>query len=228
MDFNLQKFYFENADLLDKIPSKDKLKLQKGILKKKIKSGKLIYKEGARPKGVYILKKGKVKIFQSNQDGRKQIMYIYVKGELFGYRPILCGEFHPVTAVALEDCSYDFIPTNYFIECLKQSIELNNVLLISLSHEFSVWVNNISVFAQYPVKSRIALGLLVLQEKYRMNGELSEVNLSREDLASYVGTVKETAVRVLQEYKKNGIIETQGRKIRILKPEKLKAMVNFY
>ncbi len=228
MGFELEKFYFANDHLFDGIPMSDKMKLEKGIIKRKIKSNKTIYREGSTPKGIYILKKGKVKIYQTNQDARKQIMYIYTKGESFGYRPIICNETHPVTAMALEDCSYNFIPSEHFVECLKQSNELSNALLVSLSHEFSVWVNNISVFAQYPVKSRVALGLLVLKEKYKIDGKGGEINLSRVDLASYVGTVKETAVRVLQEFRRLKFIETQGRKILILKPEELKAIVNFY
>lgn len=54
------------------------------------------------------------------------------------------------------------------------------------------------------------------------------MNLSRTDLANYVGTVKESVVRVPQEFKKQKLVETQGRKIRILKPEELKAIVSFY
>jgi CRP-like cAMP-binding protein len=228
MEFNISKFYFANTKVFENLPLKDKQMLEEGFAKRKIKSGKIIYREGSYPKGVYILKKGKVKIYQTNQDARKQIMYIYTAGEIFGFRPIVCNELHPVTAASLEDCSYDFIPREHFTKCLRVSNELCQALLVSLGHEFSVWVNNVSVFAQYPVKSRLALGLLVLKEKFKIKGKPAEINISRVDLASYVGTVKESAVRALQEFKQRKIIETQGRKIRILKPEELKAMVSFY
>lgn len=228
MAFELEKFYFASTRMFDTIPIHDRQKLEKGITIKKVKAGKIIYREGSIPKGIYVVTKGKVKIYQTNQDGRKQIMYIYTKGEMFGYRPILCNETHPVTAATLEECTYDFIPKDYFMECLRHSYEMCHALLVSMSHEFSVWTNNISVFAQYPVKSRVALGLLVLREKYKVKGKGNEVNLSRADLASYVGTVKESVVRVLQEFKKRKFVETQGRKIRILKPDELKAIVSFY
>ena len=146
MGFQIEKFYFANTGLLEKLPAKDRHLLEQGIIRKRIKATKIIYREGSVPKGVYFLKKGKVKIYQTNQDGRKQIMYIYTAGELFGFRPIICNEMHPVTAAALEECSYDFIPRDHFLECLRQSYELSRLLLESLSHEFSVWVNNISVF----------------------------------------------------------------------------------
>lgn len=228
MGFDIEKFYSASTRMFDSLPPDDRMKLAKGKVDKKAKAGKIIYREGSLPKGVYIITKGKVKIYQTNQDGRKQIMYIYTKGEMFGYRPILCNEVQPVTAAALEECAYDFIPKDYFMACLRQSYEMCHALLVTISREFSVWTNNISVFAQYPVKSRVALGLLVLREKYKVKGKGNEVNLSRVDLASYVGTVKESVVRVLQEFKKKKIVETQGRKIKILKPEELKAIVSFY
>lgn len=228
MKFELDQFYFNNALILDSLTTKSKKSLLATVQKRKFRSGKTIYREGKSPKGVYILRKGKVKIYQTGQDGVKQTMYIYTPGEMFGYRPIICEEVHPVSAVALEECSCDFIPRTHFSKCLKESNELCRVLVKSLSHEFTVWVNNISVFTRYPVKSRVALGLLILQEKFRTKEKSNEVSLSRSEFASYIGTVKEMVVRVVQEFRAKRIIETQGSKIRILKPEELKAVVKFY
>lgn len=228
MAFDLRQFYFNNTGLLDEISVQSRKRLEKGIEKRKIKARKIIYRQGAAPKGVYFLKKGKVKIYQTNQDSTKQIMYIYTAGEMFGYRPIICEENHPVSAAAIEDCSYDFIPRAHFVSCVKTSQDLAYALLVSLSHEFAVWTNNISVFARYPVKSRVALGLLILKEKFKTRERSNEVNLSRSEFASYIGTVKETVVRAIQDLRARKIVETQGSRIRILKPEELKAIVNFY
>jgi CRP-like cAMP-binding protein len=228
MKFELDQFYFNNSLILESLTTKSKKMLLATIQRRKFKSGKTIYREGKSPKGVYILRKGKVKIYQTGQDGVKQIMYIYTPGEMFGYRPIICEEVHPVSAVALEECACDFIPRAHFSRCLLESSELCRVLMKSLSHEFTVWVNNISVFARYPVKSRVALGLLILQEKFKTKEKSNEVSLSRNEMASYIGTVKEMVVRVLQDFRQQKIVETQGSKIRILNPGALKALVQFY
>lgn len=228
MGFELEKYYFSNADILSPVPMTCRMKLEEGIQTKKIKAGKIIYREGTVPKGLYILRKGKVKLYLTTQSGSKQIVYIYTNGEIFGYRPIICNEPHPMSAMTLEDCTLDFISREHFLFCLRNSFELNHALLVSLCHEFTVWVNTISVFAQFPVRSRVALGLLVLREKYKIKGRNGDINLSRNDIASFVGSVKESVVRVLQELKKKKIVETQGRKIRVLKPDELKAIVTFY
>ena len=228
MQFQIKQFNLNNADILKSLVPRDQNALLVKAQQKKFKSGKAIYREGHKPNGVYILKKGKVKVYQTAQNGQRQTMYIYTPGELFGYRPIISNEMHPVTAVALEESTCDFIPRAHFLSCVQNSPVLSNALLVSLSHEFSVWVNTISVFARYPVKSRVALALLVLQEKFRTKEKSNEVTLSRSELASYIGTVKEMVVRVVQELKKDKIVETQGSKIKILKPEELKMIVNFY
>lgn len=228
VQFDINQFYFKNENILNEISSATRKELMKTIQLRKFKSGKVIYKEGKVPKGVYILRKGKVKIYQTNQDGTKQIMYIYTSGELFGYRPIICNEKHPVTAVAMEECTCDFIPRAHFSRVLLDSRDFAHVLLVSLSHEFAVWVNNINVFARFPVKSRVALGLLILKEKFRTKDKSNEVTLSRSEFASYIGTVKEMVVRVVQEFRARKIVETKGSRIKILKPEELRTMVKFY
>lgn len=228
MALELEKYYYSNAELLSGIPTTCRMKLEEGIQTIKVKSGKIIYREGTVAKGLYIIRKGKVKVYLTTQIGRKHIVNVYAQGEIFGYRSVICGEPHPVTAMALEDCVFDFISSEHFLFCLRNSFEMNNALLVSVCHESIVWVNTISVFAQYPVKARVALGLLVLREKYKVKGRNGDINFSRTDLASFVGSVKESVVRVLQDFKKKKIVETQGRKIRILKPDELKSIVTFH
>jgi CRP-like cAMP-binding protein len=212
----IDRFYFRNDRLLTSLPPHVRAALEKQMVRKKIAKGKYIYREGAYPRGVYFITRGKVKIFQTNSEGKEQIMYVYCKGEVMGYRPLLSSAAHPVSAVALEDCSYRFISGKDFMNMLNQFPELNRELLRSLSHEFTVWVNNISVFAQQKVRERVALGLLILQQKYMVKGKPVDISLSREDFANYVGTVKETLVRVLQEFKIKKIVSTQGSRIKIL------------
>ena len=212
---NLEKYYFKNDQLLAALPEHVQSAIKECMVKKKMRPGRSFYKEGTFPKGVYFILRGKVKIFQTNKNGKEQIMYIYSTGEIMGYRPLICNSRHPVSAVALEECSYNYIPAAEFLRLNDEHPELSRELLRSLSHEFGVWVNRISMFAQQPVKERTALALLILQRKYAENKK-NDVNLSREYFANYLGTVKETLVRVLQEFKKQGIVTTQGRRIQVV------------
>jgi len=221
MSLPVEKFYFTNDRLLKEMSSKDRQQLELGMQEVKLRKGKVLFQEHAFPKGMYILRKGKVKIYQTNKEGREQIMHIYTKGELLGHRPLISQEPYAVSAMTLEACTFHFIPREHFLKTINNSSELTRLLMLSFCREYAIWLNIIKVFAQCPVKARVALILLVLHEKYKVKGKAGEINLSRDDLAGYVGTVKETLVRVLQEFKKKDFIRTQGRKIRVINPVSL-------
>src|SRR6185295_1239618 len=213
--FNISKYHFGSTSVLNLLPKEDLSLFQKQLKLKKFKKGHELFQEGNSPKGIYILKRGKVKIYQETQSGTEQIVYIYTPGEMFGYRPLLCHEHHPASAKTLEECSIYFLDAKDFLDVLEKSAALSNILLQNLSHEFTVLINRIAAFGQKSVKERTALSLLILREKYKKpNGEAyGEIYLSRADLAAFVGTTIETIARMITKFKKERIIKIQGRKI---------------
>jgi CRP-like cAMP-binding protein len=215
----LSRFFFV-SDSIYKSLKKDEIDyLKKAILQKTYSKNRIIFSEGSFPKGVFILDKGKVKIFQKTFEGAEQIMNIHIDEEVFGYRPVLCEQKYPVSASAIEECKISFIPKKEFMFLLKKSPVLSNTLLRFLSYEFTVWVNTITNFAQRTVKERLLLNLLILSEKYRTKKKWPiEITLSRADLAALVGTSNETLARMIKKLKDDKYIVTRGRKIIISGP----------
>ncbi len=151
-------------------------------------------------------------------------------GELLGYHAILAQGRYPDFAAALEESTIGFIPKEDFLDALRQSPLLNTRLLKTLSHEYAVLANSITLFSKKPVRERLALQLIVLREKYKDHlkpGMPVEINMGRDDLASLVGTARENVVRILTEFKEGGILETKGRKIIIHNVNKLIAIADF-
>jgi len=230
MSLDLKKYHFISGSILEELPKKELLLLKEKMTRKELSKGAFIFREGSYPKGVYFLRKGKVKIFQTGVEGNAQIVYIYTKGESFGYRPILCNENHPVSAQTLEDTVISFIPKDAFLKALSISAGLSYKLLRNLSHEFTVWINRISAFGQMGMRERIALSLLILNEKYRKKGKEHlpvEISLSREDYANYIGTSVEPLVRALKYFKDEKLIRTIGRKIIVLDNKRLEKIAEF-
>jgi CRP-like cAMP-binding protein len=228
MPFNIEKYYFDRTRILDGLPPGELQLLQAKLTSHEIKKGTLLYKEGNNPNGVYFLNKGKVKVFQTNGQGKEQIIYIYTKNESFGYRAILGKEKNVVSAQAIEDIAISVISPDVFLKVLQNSSVLPNKLLYFLSREFTVWVNLISSFAQKNVRERLALSLLILCEKYKnqdKNAEAIGIPISREDLANYVGTETETLVRMLRHFKNQEIIRSNGRQLIVLKPKELEKIL---
>jgi CRP-like cAMP-binding protein len=222
MEFQLEKYYYKGEDLFRRLSPQELNLLNQHLRTRSIRKNKILFRQGSFPAGMYILTKGRVKMFQVNSDEKETIIYFYTMGDLMGYRPMICHESHPLSCAALEDCTYSFLAREDFLKLLAKSPNLSNILLENLGHEFSVWVNSMSLFSTQSVKERIALAMLKLHEIYKPgdNGKV-QINLSRGDLASYVGTAKETLVRVLADFKRRKMIDIQGRKLRILDREML-------
>lgn len=231
MEFNIENYHLKSTALFDYLTVTERNFIKDKIQRKEFPKGAFLFKEKTYPKGVYVIRKGKVKIFQTNSEGKQSIVYIYKKGDYFGYRPILADEVQPVSAVAMDNVVISFIPTETFKELLEFSSYLANKLLVSLSKEFSVWINKMTVFSQYGVKERVALSLLILNEIYRVPNETNKkvvINISRDDFAGFVGTAKETLVRMLRFYKDEHLITSKGTKIIIVDEERLLQMTNLF
>ncbi|MFT3701256.1 MAG: Crp/Fnr family transcriptional regulator [Agriterribacter sp.] len=228
--FPIDKWNFKSESVLANLPEKEYEILTFGNTERNYKKGEIIFKEGQFANGIFFINSGKVKKYKLDPDRKEYIIYVANTGELIGYHTILSEDHYPDSAAALEESNIMFIPRNSFLEALQESDTLNKRLLKTLSHEFAVLSNSLSLFAQKSVRERLALQLIVIREKYKVNfepGMSVEIDMSREDLASLVGTARENVVRFLSEFKSKGIIETKGRKILVLNIGRLIEIANY-
>jgi CRP-like cAMP-binding protein len=216
MAFSITKYHFRSNLLLRNVHGEflDELSTITEQISAEKKS--VIYKEGSLPFAVYCVTKGKVKIEQLTETGDSRIVYIYTPGEYFGFRPLLSGDRHPVSATAIEDCELQVFDGKCFIDIVKRSQILSFNLIEILSFEFNVWVNLISSLSHKSAKERVALILLILHEKYKGADSKSEITMSKKDIASYAETTEETVVRIIHFFEQEKILKNQGRKISLI------------
>jgi CRP-like cAMP-binding protein len=228
--FPIDKWNFKSESVLADLPSKDLELLMANRTEQVYKKGEIIFREEAYPSGIFYITDGKVKKYKVDKDGREQIIYVANSGEILGYHAVLAESRFPDSAAALEESKIAFIPKEDFLDTLHQSDVLTRRLLKTLSHEFAVMANSLTMYAQKSVRERLALQLIIIREKYKVNfkqGMPVEINMGRDDLASLVGTARENVVRVLSEFKESGILETKGRKIIVLDVGKLIKIANY-
>ena len=228
--FPIDKWDFKSESVLTDLPLDDLELLTANKTEQVYKKGEIIFREGGYPAGIFYITDGKVKKYKLDNDGKEQIIYVANTGELLGYHAILSGDRYPDSAAALEESRIAFIPKEDFLDTLQISDVLSRRLLKTLSHEFAVLANSLTLFSQKSVRERLALQLIVLREKYKVNfqpGMPVEINMSRDDLASLVGTARENVVRVLSEFKEVNIVETKGRKIIVHDVNKLIEIANY-
>lgn len=214
--FPIDKWDFKSKSILTALPAPEFELLMAHKIEKNYKKGETIFWEGTYPSGIFYIIDGKAKKYKLDKEGREQIFYVANTGELLGYHAILSEDRYPDSATVLEDSKIAFIPKTDFLGALTQSEILTRRLLKNLSHEFAVLAHSLSMFAQKSVRQRLALQLVVLREKYKVNfreGMPVEITMSRDDLANLVGTARENVIRLLSEFKEESILETKGRKI---------------
>ncbi len=215
MAIDISAYYFINSPLTD-LPESERKLLMANAVEKKYDRGEMIFRKNQFPKGIFIVSKGRVKIYQRISTGADQVLNIHVPGEIIGYRPLLCDERYPVNAAAVEPCVTLFVPAKAFLSLLGQSVVFSNLMLRYLSHEFTVWVNTISMMTHRTVKERLLLNLLILVSKYQDGSRWPvRITLSKTDIANLIGTSQETLARALQNLKKDNSITAKGRAIEI-------------
>jgi len=181
------------------------------------KKGQYIFSEHGFPLGLFCVNNGKIKLITKDIDGNEQILRFVNSGDTMGYRALLANERYNCSAIALEDSTICIIDKNYFY----QSIESNNKLLFEIvrkiSNDLKDAEEHIVSLSQKNVRERIAEALLFIKSTYGFaeDGQTINIALSREEIASYVGTSTESTIRLLSEFNKDKIIELSGKKIKI-------------
>ena len=181
------------------------------------KKNQPLFLDGGIPRGVFCVNSGKIKIFAQGEEGKEQIIHIAKAGEIVGFRAMFSGDPYKVSAYTLEECNLCFISKADFLNLVDTNISLRNGIMKELSKELTERAGFITSMAQKSVRERLAYVLILLDDIY--DGEM--INLTREDLANYVGTATETLIRLLKDFKDEDVIKTHIRKIEILKKDSL-------
>ncbi len=181
------------------------------------KKNQFLFLEASYPRGVYCINQGRVKIFKRGDEGKEQIIHIAKSGELIGFRAMFSGEPYNVAAETLEESNICFIGKDEFLSMMDSNPTLRNGIIKELSKELAERAEFITNMAQKSVRERLAFALILLMNIY----EDEPINLSREDMANFVGTATETLIRLLKDFKEEGLIEVQTRKLIVLDAKKL-------
>ncbi len=201
------------------LPPDEKNKFDEAGVFVEYKKNDIIYGEGASPKGAYLLLKGMVKVIQTTSDGTEQIIFFFSTGELFGYRALLSKDKHNISAICMEICEIKFIDAFTFEKLIETLPVFSRQLLTRVCHEFSILINRITLYAQKGIRERMAYALLILNEKYKVRNSktnISNIKISRTNLAAFIGTSIDVVSRNVKYYTERNIIRTRGKSIFII------------
>ncbi len=182
--------------------------------------GEALFFEGDEGNGFYIVAQGQVKIFKLSLEGKEHILHILGPGDPFGEVPVFSGRPFPANAQSLIKSCILFLPRTAFIKLIttNPSLSLNMFAILSTRlREFTVQIENLSL---KEVPERVA-SYLIYQSDEQGHQDFVDLRISKKQLASMLGATPETLSRMFAKMSDQGLIEVEGRRIRLLDRQKL-------
>ena len=193
------------------------------------RKGQTIFFEGNNAHGIYCVHKGKIKLHKLGLDGKEQIIRFAKDGDIMGYRSLLSGESYSLSATVLEDSSICHIAKDSLLDLINKDPKFTLKVMSLACKEMGKATDMITKLAQKPVRERLAEVVLLLKETFGVRSDGSiDLQLSREEIASLVGTATESCIRILSEFKRDGLIKLEGKNIFILDSKALMKEGNLF
>ena len=163
------------------------------------------------------------KIYKEGIGGKSQIIRVIKPIEFFGFRAYFADEIYKTAAMSLENCVVAQFPLAVLMKLLSKSFNIGFFFIKYLSVEIGKSDDRTVNLTQKHIRARLAEGLIFLKDSYGLekDGKTLDIRLSREDLANLCNMTTSNAIRTLSAFTAEEIINTEGRKIKILQEEKI-------
>ena len=187
------------------------------------KNRDFIYHEGDHSNYIYLIKKGAVKCYRIDEQGKELVTALHKEDDLFGYTSFTQNIPHKETASAIANTNLLGISIIEFNNILSKNHKVVLELIELLTDDLSVVKEQLLQMAYGTVNQKTATTILKFAEKINRKPD-DPIKISRSDLASVAGIAPETLIRALTEFKKQGLIKAEGRNIKVIDIQKLKSI----
>jgi len=223
-----EEFYSKSINGLSEIVSqKEGLASLKAALEERkvrtFKKNQVIYYEGDRANGVWVVLDGKVKVTKMAEDGRELMTGMFVSDQFLAINTLFSNGLFIDTATAVEESHLILFPKEQFEDFINLYPDVAGKFIRILSSQIRSQEEQLMQLAYQSVRKRIAESILRL---HRRENDSPSISVSRIDLAALSGTAPETVSRTLSDFKDEGIIEKKGSAITILDLKKLERIKN--
>lgn len=178
------------------------------------KKGETLFHEGMPCTGVYCLSSGKIKLFKTEPSGSEMIMKFMGPGEFIGHGALAKDKVNICSAVALEDSECCFFVAAEFMTLLRANPALMFGIFEKVESELAEAFSMNVQLARKNVRERAADFFVRMAQEFGTQSEeviRIDLKLTREEIASYLGTAHETAIRIISEFKAERLIREEGR-----------------
>ena len=184
-----------------------------------------LYQEGKRPKFLYFVVKGKGKGFKTHEDGKEYITDLFSDGDFIGYSALIEDKNYDDSAIILEDSVIMQIPREDFHKMIFGDMSIAAKFIRMITKNVKEKEERLLNLAYSSLRKRVAKALVDIREKFNTGGQNKPIEISRDDIAHYVGTATESLIRTLSDFKAEKLIEIKEGKIQIANLDKLKNLL---
>ncbi|WP_046756225.1 response regulator [Kordia jejudonensis] len=184
------------------------------------KKDEVIYEEGQNSNFIYLITKGVVKCYKLDEQGKELTTALHKEDDLFGYTSFTQNIAYQETATAIKDVEIVGLSKNELKNVLNKNHKVTLELIQLLTDNLSTVKDQLLQMAYSSVYKKTATTILKFAEKLNRKPD-DPIKISRNDLASVAGIATETLIRTMSSFKKQGLIEIEGRNIKIVDLQKL-------
>jgi len=185
------------------------------------KKGETIYEKDKHANYFYLVKRGIVKAHRLDNQGKELITELYKKDDFFGNHANDPQSSYEDYATAMEETQLFTVSREEFQKILAGNPRITMQLVEVLNNNLSELKNQLMDMAYGSVRKKTANTILLFAERIEKH-PLKSIRISRADLAGVAGMAPESLIRTLSEFKKEGLIEIEGRNIKLLDSQALK------
>ena len=178
----------------------------------------LIHSDGETSQYMWMLLRGKVRIFKEGIGQRLQIIRLLKPYDIFGYRACIADEPYNSSASAVEACTVYRIPKENFTHLIRQNGTFCYQVMLMMAKDLAFSEIQTVNLTQKHIRGRLAESLLLLLKNYgyEEDGKTLAMLLPREDLANMSNMTTSNAIRTLSQFAQERLIAVEGRHIQIL------------
>lgn len=210
------------------LPPADLAAVAQGCSIKNLQKGEILFREGEKADGFFVVQTGQISVFRITPDGREQIICVFRPPESFAEVVLASAVCYPANAMALEASSVIQISKEHFRDLIRKTPELALHMLVSMSLHLKHLMQSLHDIKGLQIESRLAAWLLEHCPPSPACADETETEfklvlpVSKKVLAGQLGVTSETLSRALARFRKDGLLRVDGTTLYILDFQTLK------
>jgi CRP/FNR family cyclic AMP-dependent transcriptional regulator len=208
---------FDQIPLFEKLDDEERSNIAERFVLRHHPKSTIVINEGDDSRSFYVIIEGQVKVYLTDEHGKEVVLNIQDAGEYFGEVALLDDGLRSASVVTTQASQFAVLNQQAFTECVTENPQISLKVMQGLTHRLRALSDNVRSLALMDVYGRVARLLLELAVEQGDRKVIAD-KLTQGDIADRIGASSKMVGRIMQDLKKGGYIEKDGKQLVITKP----------